>query len=440
MPGYFAKPPSGAKVNSADRLSRGLVGAWLFNEKAGGPRDAVGVNNGTLVNAPTWGASRWGQSLTLTAGSSQAVTFADTNALAAIGAANAAFTIGVRFVFSGNTFTAYNLFGRGTNSGLSRLIRLQIDSSNRVAADLYDGSNNPSAAGGAVGGAGSVATAMLVRWNRYGTNQIRVYLNGVQVASATDTTAANALNGSTQTWYVGRRADGVGGAFFSGAVDSAFVWNRGLTPQQAAAWSADPVRMFRPRRVPVPLGVAAGGGGSPVTATPGTASLVLTGFAPAVLTPRLATPGTRSLALTAFAPVVSAPRLVTPGTRSLTVTGFAPTVSTPRTATPVTAALAITGFAPVVQTPRAVAPGAANLTLSASAPTVVLPRVVTPGTRALVVTLYAPTATVAGASNAEPPRVNLVSVVGRRTAISCVAGGRESLASVVSGREALVSA
>lgn len=133
--------------------------------------------------------------------------------------------------------------------------------------------------------------------------------------------------------------------------------------------------------------------GASVVLTPGTASLVLTGFAPTVQTPRLVTPGKASLVLTGFAPRVILGTVVTPGKASLILTGFAPTVLTPRLVTPGKASLVLTGFAPVITVGgnKTVIPGTASLVLTGFAPTVLTPRLVTPGKASLILTGFAPT-------------------------------------------------
>lgn len=152
--------------------------------------------------------------------------------------------------------------------------------------------------------------------------------------------------------------------------------------------------------------VPAAGGAALVT--PGALSIVMTGFAPSVLTPRTATPPKLSLNLTPFAPTL--PKLATPGKLSLVTAGLAPTVQTPRTVTPPklalsltpfapklpklvtpgTLSIATTGLAPSIQTPRLVTPGKLSLTTAGFAPSILAPRTVTPGTLALVMTAIAP--------------------------------------------------
>lgn len=130
---------------------------------------------------------------------------------------------------------------------------------------------------------------------------------------------------------------------------------------------------------------------SPVTVTPTTATLSITGYAPTIRLPKVVTPTTRSLTITTYAPTVLLPKTVTPTTASLTTTGYAPTVATPRVVTPATKALTTTGYAPTVKTPRTVTPTAAGLTLTTFAPAVRLGVKATPGTASLNTTGYAPT-------------------------------------------------
>jgi len=66
-----------------------------------------------------------------------------------------------------------------------------------------------------------------------------------------------------------------------------------------------------------------------ISVTPTTLALILTGYAPTVLTPRLVTPTTLALSLTGYAPTVSTPRLVTPTTLALILTTYAPEISFP---------------------------------------------------------------------------------------------------------------
>lgn len=136
------------------------------------------------------------------------------------------------------------------------------------------------------------------------------------------------------------------------------------------------------------------------TATPATASLTTAAFAPTVSAPRLATPTTSSLTLTAFEPTVTAlsGTTVTPDTASLSTSTFAPTVTATahQTVTPSTASVVTAAFAPTISVTdhQLVTPGTASVALTAFVPTVVAtdPKLVTPSTASLSLTAFAPAA------------------------------------------------
>lgn len=116
-------------------------------------------------------------------------------------------------------------------------------------------------------------------------------------------------------------------------------------------------------------------GGTSVSVTPTTGSLILTGYAPTVATPRLVTPTTGTLVLQGYAPTVATPVAVTPTTGPLVLTGYAPTVATPVVVTPMTGSLVLTGYAPTVTTGGtsvAVTPDTLTLTLTGYAPDVLV--------------------------------------------------------------------
>lgn len=172
-----------------------------------------------------------------------------------------------------------------------------------------------------------------------------------------------------------------------------------------------------------------------VTATPGTASLALTAYAPAVgqgVVPATASlaltsyapsavvgvravPATAALALATFAPTVTATahQTVTPGAASLATTAYAPTVtaSDHKVVMPATAALSLTAHAPTVTATAnvAVVPDTASLALSAHAPTVTAgdAQSVVPGTASLSLSAFAPAVTATAHVVATPGAASL---------------------------------
>lgn len=151
------------------------------------------------------------------------------------------------------------------------------------------------------------------------------------------------------------------------------------------------------------------GGGmfGPVVVTPGSASLILTGFAAALQLSLI--PAATSLTLTTFAPSVLIGVVVTPASAALTTTTFAPSLQlsiTPENEslvvstfaptlqvaiTPASSSLALTTFVPSVTITVTVIPAAVSLTLTSFA--VQLRETLTPNAAILLLTTFAPTIT-----------------------------------------------
>lgn len=137
---------------------------------------------------------------------------------------------------------------------------------------------------------------------------------------------------------------------------------------------------------------------TPTTVTPTNAALVTTTFAPTVLTPVTATLGKLTVVTASFAPTVLAPRTVTMDVAALATATFAPTVSTPILATVGVQALTTTPFAPTVSTTanQFITMSTAGLTIASFAPTVTASdhKLVTMGAGSLTTTTFAPSATI----------------------------------------------
>jgi hypothetical protein len=238
--------------------------------------------------------------------------------------------------------------------------------------------NSPGATASASGLTGGAWHQVVGTWD--GTHS-HLYVDGALVNTDTTVGGNYGYTGNTNALI----GTGYNNESPNGAIDEPTIAN----VARSADWiSFDYQNKFN-NRVSWGSELSAGGGG--VTATPGTASLTLTRYAPAVLTPRLCTPGVKTLTLSPFAPTVSTPRSCTPGKLALTTTGYAPSVQTPRVATPGKATLTITSYAPTVSTPRTATPGRLPLLLTTYAPNVLVPGgPISPGTATLTITRYAP--------------------------------------------------
>lgn len=169
------------------------------------------------------------------------------------------------------------------------------------------------------------------------------------------------------------------------------------------------------------LGIVVDGGGSDVTATPGAASLTVTGYAPTVdISGDIAvTPGIETLAITGYAPSVSVSDhvAVTPDTVDIVITGYPVTVDIGGgvTVVPDAVDIVVTGLVPTVSisvnvvvipppgeiiiigyppslgAPVDLTPDAVDLAITTFEPLVRVGREVFPETTDLVLTGYDPT-------------------------------------------------
>jgi hypothetical protein len=128
---------------------------------------------------------------------------------------------------------------------------------------------------------------------------------------------------------------------------------------------------------------------APVTVTPASATLTLTGYAPTVRISARVTPASASLTTTRYAPAILTRTLVRPSAASLTTTRYAPTLYFSKIPIPA-ALLHLTGYAPRVGT--GVTPAAASLTLTGFAPTPLIIRFINATAALLQLTTYAPEA------------------------------------------------
>jgi hypothetical protein len=252
VPGYFAKPPHGARLNRADSLARGLTIAYLLadgggvtaRDSAGGPR-----TNGTLTNfaATAWAPGVYGRGL-LFDGSND---FVSTPTGSVPETAAWTLVVACRFTsVTGAQALAIHANG-GTGAGAwSATIGIR---SSKLDGYFYDGSEQH-----------TVGTTTLAAGTDYviafsadtRTDVYRVYLNG-RNDTATSPGAAGAPSAAVNQMYLGATTSAYSGHDFTtrlgGTIHGVWRYNRALSAGEHRTIAADPFRMFRSRRAPVPL-------------------------------------------------------------------------------------------------------------------------------------------------------------------------------------------
>lgn len=275
MPGYRVKPPAAATLNRADPLARGLVRAWLFDDRGGVPgswrfRDAI-VGDVLTYNRPDsdtfWRSGPAGPAFKAGATGGSGSSFsADGMGSWGAGALSSSFTILTRQMpTGGNPFLTQTL-SVARSGGSAGWVLTTGGSSVQFYAD----------ADGILKGATGSATVSSGTWYTFGGTYARdlavsnyagiwrAYLDGRKLGENN-----NALGGDFGGTFTNNPLFVGSGTDLNTpdrVIDYVFAWNRALSEREVSLFTADPFRMFRRRSVPVPLSVPAGGPGE-ITAT-----------------------------------------------------------------------------------------------------------------------------------------------------------------------------
>lgn len=247
MTAFRSKPVLGSLLNRADPLARGLVAAYLFNEGAGTrANDATGNGNtGTLTNfAMTGSTSNWvggafGKCPVLD-GTNDYVDCGSSSSLNPTGGLSLSAWVNI-VSFTGDNWIVNrddNVLGRsytfGFWSGATGKLELQI---NGAATIRNQG-----------------ATVAVNTWTHIaatGNPTIGwiTYINGVSQGTA----AWSAPDSATAATNIGRRTYVGEEGYTEGQIDAVTIHNRALSAHEIRQLYADPFRMWRARRVPVPI-------------------------------------------------------------------------------------------------------------------------------------------------------------------------------------------
>jgi hypothetical protein len=303
MAGYLAKPPHGSPLLRGDPLARALTAAWLFGDARGATTTATRIRNAAApgrydLTCPatnfTIGAGIDGPAITRTGTSSPKLTPA----------------------VSLTSTTTHSIALRLNVTSVSASYHNVIDSG-ATAAGLYVANS-----GGAcqlkyysAGDKTATNTFPVGRWAdvacTVNAGAIRFYVDG-------------ALDPSTNTGGVSGNWDSlfsnVSNQWLAAQIAYLYVWvGRVLTARDVADLRADPYRMFRRRRVPVPLSAPAPAGSYTITADAG--SFALSGQAAALRAARLLSAAAGSFTLTGGAASLEYGRVLAAGAGSFALAG-----------------------------------------------------------------------------------------------------------------------
>ncbi|HVY07504.1 MAG TPA: LamG-like jellyroll fold domain-containing protein [Burkholderiales bacterium] len=217
----------------------GLVAAYSFNEGAGTTvADVSGNGNNGTISGASWSTTgKFGNALTFN-GTSARVTVANSTSLK---------------LASGMTLEAW-VYPTQTPTGWRAVIGKNVDGYYLMAST--DVGNRPGAGGTWTGGNQNTIAPSAIpvnTWTHLATTfdgaTVRVFVNGVQVASQAQTTA---LAPTTGTLQIG--GDSYPSEYFAGRIDEVRIYSRALSAAQIQADMTTPV----------------GGAAAPDTSAPGT--------------------------------------------------------------------------------------------------------------------------------------------------------------------------
>lgn len=203
----------------------GLVGYWTFDEGSGASAaDTSGNgNNGTLVNAPTWGTGRIGGALALN-GTSQYVLVGSPAVLDITGAVTVSAWINLN-----DSLLNRKIVGKGaTGSGATQW---QYQIYDNGGGDLGFRVSNSQTLMGCRSSGGLIAPG---GWHNVagvynGSDTVNFYIDGVQACTAS-TPGFGALN-PFGNFTIGASSGGTSG-FMSGSIDDVRVYDRALAPAE----------------------------------------------------------------------------------------------------------------------------------------------------------------------------------------------------------------
>ncbi len=196
-------------------ITPGPLGKWALDNNA---LDAAGTANGTLVGGPTYVAGKVGTHAISLNGTSQYVNLGNPAALQFTGQITLA-----AWIYPTASNGLRNIVAKGyATSPSSGEIVLRVNGG-AIEVGSWNGANHIASAAGA---------ATLNEWQHvvgvHNGTQWKLYRNGVEIASLTDSVGAVTVGSG---WAIGARG-AVLERLFAGRIDDVQIYNRGLTPEE----------------------------------------------------------------------------------------------------------------------------------------------------------------------------------------------------------------
>lgn len=231
--GWLSKPNPGSLLRASSPLARGLAGAWVFNEGAGLPVNALGNLPSSYAsgsNAP-WAGSPWGQALSSPLGTGPVIRLNHGLFDYALGA-----TLLMLFRFTAFQTGGVFISALAANLSVNNTLVLRVGGTSATTNYLTSlFGTNASLASASGPGVLATGTPYLL-----GVTNVRVasqviqtaYVNGVPVTSGT---WAAGYSGAAGLYLFNDSASTMTNRAPAGLCGGVFVWNRGLDPPELAA-------------------------------------------------------------------------------------------------------------------------------------------------------------------------------------------------------------
>jgi hypothetical protein len=246
---WKAKPPFGkGQQNPFHPLSKGLIGRWLFNERAGNALfDLTRNRQSGVIEGATW---ELGRKLYFDGIDDQAY-IPDSPEIAAMG--DGSFTISAGASSTNTTKTDMYIVRRDNadDQGAEPRLIISLDLENVSSGEtffvVYDGTNAPVA---------STATNYTdgIRHHFVGVrdvaaDKVRLYIDGILVSEVTDTTTGT-VNTQRQPYTIGNvNPITTANGHMDGYIDDVRFYNRALSSEEIMQIYTDPYQDLKPRSI-----------------------------------------------------------------------------------------------------------------------------------------------------------------------------------------------